>query len=222
MLTTDRRYTNMLKVKLTEQATLQGYPGAEYRYHTDEGRQSACVIRDNWYAADAVDTDGNKYYVIWSIRPGYDVETDADESSACDWDHPDEIIRASDHRPVDAVIADNLDDPCDTCKVMIIDCVLHSLQGRIYHSLRIAVETDQMSITAPTRLPYNDGTKDALIGMIGTADEWVIGAFAAGLIMHDGGAYDMRMLLICFDRINIIADRTINRKHLSAIADRLK
>lgn len=93
-----------LKIKLIENAHIEGYKGAEYRYTTQEGKASAMVIRDNWYAAEAVDKDGNMYGVVWEIKAGWDPEKDTDEENACEWEKPSEIISYSTGKPVEAEI----------------------------------------------------------------------------------------------------------------------
>ena len=42
----------------------------------------------DYYTAHAVDADNNEYYIIWDI---VDAESD-DESNACDWENPSDII----------------------------------------------------------------------------------------------------------------------------------
>lgn len=42
----------------------------------------------DYYRAHAVDADNNEYYIIWDI---VDAESD-DESNACDWKKPSDII----------------------------------------------------------------------------------------------------------------------------------
>lgn len=64
--------------------------GGEYRLHTDDGKPSACVLH-NYYTATAIDADGNNYAVYWEISNDYN-PAENDESSACDWDSPVEII----------------------------------------------------------------------------------------------------------------------------------
>lgn len=82
-----------IKIRLTQDAHIEGYKGAEYRLTTDAGKPSAYVIRDNWYEATATDKDDNMYLVVWRIKDGFDVYNDPDESDACNWDEPAEIIR---------------------------------------------------------------------------------------------------------------------------------
>jgi len=93
-----------LRIKLIEQAHIEGYKGAEYRYTTPEGKASALVIRDNWYAAKALDENWNVYGVVWEIKAGWDPERDTDEENACEWDSPAEIISYSTGKPVEAEI----------------------------------------------------------------------------------------------------------------------
>lgn len=80
-----------ININLTQDAYISS---GERRLHTDSGKPSAYVLRD-WYEAAATDADGNKYNVIWTIRDDWDNES-GDESDACDWDNPAEIIRLDD------------------------------------------------------------------------------------------------------------------------------
>lgn len=75
--------------------------GGEYRLHTDSGAPAIGVLY-NWYEAIGTDSDGNEYRVVWSIRDGYDIDTDTDESNACNWDAPEEVIRLDDGANVTA------------------------------------------------------------------------------------------------------------------------
>lgn len=92
----------MLQIRLTENAYLEGGEGVFYRYHTKDGKLSACGIYGNWYEAHAVDDDNNEYRVVWEIsdREAFD---NGDED-CCDWENPSEIVRLSDNIPMDAEI----------------------------------------------------------------------------------------------------------------------
>lgn len=95
---------NQIRIKLTDNAHIEGYNGAFYRFTTEEGKPSACGIWDNWYEATAVDDNGNQYRVVWNIKPDFDINSNADESDACDWDNPAEIINIDNDMPVNATI----------------------------------------------------------------------------------------------------------------------
>lgn len=77
-----------IKIRLIKDAYINS---GECRLHTDSGKPSALVLRD-WYEATATDSDENAYRIIWAIRNGWDANT-GDESDACDWDNPAEILR---------------------------------------------------------------------------------------------------------------------------------
>lgn len=66
-----------------------------YRLHTDSGKPSISVLNE-WYEASATDAAGNDYMVIWRVKPDFDAATNPDESDACDWDSPAEIMRLDD------------------------------------------------------------------------------------------------------------------------------
>lgn len=83
-----RAKTMIIKIRLTQNAYINS---GEYRLHTDSGKPSAYVLRE-WYEAAATDNSGKKYYVFWAIRDDWDANS-GDESDACDWDNPAEIIR---------------------------------------------------------------------------------------------------------------------------------
>ena len=86
----------MKNIKIIEQAHLEGYEGAFYRYTTEDCKQSACGIMDNWYTAIAEDEDGNKYTLVWAITKPELFETG--DEDCCDWDKPSEILM--DGKPV--------------------------------------------------------------------------------------------------------------------------
>jgi hypothetical protein len=83
-----------IEIKANE-AYICGGNGCEYRLHTDSGKPSIYVLRD-WYEADGTDKDGNEYRIVWALRKGFDPATNPDESEACDWDSPAEVIRLDD------------------------------------------------------------------------------------------------------------------------------
>ena len=93
-----------MKIRLAQDAHIEGYNGAEYRLHTDDGKPSIYVIRDNWYEATATDDNGNEYLVVWRIKEDFDVNENPDESDACNWDEPAEIINIETGKPVTAEI----------------------------------------------------------------------------------------------------------------------
>ena len=92
----------MLTIKLTDNAHIEGYEGAFYRLHTDDGKASACGIHGNWYEATATDENGNEYCVVWEIS-NKEAFNNGDED-CCDWDNPAEIYSYADGKPVEAVI----------------------------------------------------------------------------------------------------------------------
>jgi len=51
-------------------------------YVTDCGRQ---------YKAHMIDKEGNEYEMYWDVLPTFDY-AETDESSACDWENPVELI----------------------------------------------------------------------------------------------------------------------------------
>lgn len=92
----------MLKIKLTQDAYVQGYEGALYRLHTDDGKPSTDVIFNNWYFANATDDYGNEYDVVWKIEDQESFENG--DEDCCDWDNPTEIFSHKDNKPIDAEI----------------------------------------------------------------------------------------------------------------------
>lgn len=92
----------MLKIRLTQEAHAEGYKGAFYRLTTNDRKQSACGIWDNWYEASAEDSEGNEYRVVWEIS-----NTEAfnnGDNDCCDWDNPAEIFSYTDGKPIEAEI----------------------------------------------------------------------------------------------------------------------
>ena len=76
----------MTKIKLTQEAYIEGYEGAFLRYGN-----SVHGIWDNWYTAHAEDGEGNSYNVYWKIKGDYDPEI-MEEEYACDWDSPYMVV----------------------------------------------------------------------------------------------------------------------------------
>lgn len=67
---------NNLTVKITKDAFVDG------------------LYDDVWYEGRGVDENGNEYKIIWDLKPEYDGNNlPQDESDACDWDSPREIIK---------------------------------------------------------------------------------------------------------------------------------
>lgn len=91
-----------IKIKLTQDAYVEGYKGAFYRFTTDEGKSSACGIWDNWYTAQAVDESGKTYRVVWEITD-YDAFENGDED-CCNWTDPAEVIDDETGMPVTDMI----------------------------------------------------------------------------------------------------------------------
>lgn len=88
----------MLKITLKENPYVSGYSGAFYRFHTENGSLSATGIWDNWYEAEALDSDGNEYRVVWEIS-NYEAYNSGDED-CCDWDNPAEIYSYAEGNPL--------------------------------------------------------------------------------------------------------------------------
>lgn len=93
-----------MKIRLIEEAHIEGYKGAEYRYTTTNGKASAWVIRDNWYTAEAADENGTHYQVVWEIKENWNPDEDTDQENACDWEHPAEVLNLDTGKPVAAEI----------------------------------------------------------------------------------------------------------------------
>lgn len=66
---------NNLTVKITKDAEIDGTHDEPY------------------YKGFGVDAEGNEYYIIWDIKEGVDVENIEDNSDACDWENPREIVK---------------------------------------------------------------------------------------------------------------------------------
>lgn len=92
------------KIKLTDDAQICGYDGAEHRLHTPKGKASAWVLRDTWYQATAQDADGTLYEIVWAICEGWNPNEDTDQENACDWEHPAEVLNLNTGKPVAAEI----------------------------------------------------------------------------------------------------------------------
>lgn len=92
----------MLKIKLTQDAYVEGYEGAFYRLHTYDGKLSALGIQNNWYTANAIDEKGNEYKIVWAITNREAFERG--DEDCCDWDNPSEIYSYADGKTVEAEI----------------------------------------------------------------------------------------------------------------------
>ena len=80
-----------MKIRLTQDAYIDGYNGAFLREYDKNGTALATGLWDSWYTATAKDDKGNAYIVFWAIVPEWNPEED-DESDACDWDNPYMIL----------------------------------------------------------------------------------------------------------------------------------
>lgn len=87
-----RRNKTMIIVNLTQNPYINS---GEYRLHTDDGKPSIYVLHE-WYTAAATDENRNEYIIIWRVREDFNADENPDESDACDWDNPAEIIRIDD------------------------------------------------------------------------------------------------------------------------------
>lgn len=91
-----------MEIKLKSNPTVEGYEGAFYRFHTENGTLSPCGIWDNWYEAEATDESGNEYRVVWEIS-NHEAFNNGDED-CCDWDNPAEIYSYSERKAITATI----------------------------------------------------------------------------------------------------------------------
>ena len=101
----------------------------------------------------------------------------------------------------------------DTAHISIVDCTLHGSE-QTFHTLFVIAEADDDSWCGDCALPYHSDITDALIGIFGSADDWCIGALASGLIMP-GSHVRADYLRSIYHEVAVIADRTIDRKHLA-------
>lgn len=102
----------------------------------------------------------------------------------------------------------------DRIQITVMDCVMRG-SGREWHSLFMVAGDPESAdaIAMPLRLPSNTDTRDALVGMFMSADDWAIGALASGLYQSDAYHYRYFELQIVFDHTHVVADRTIGRKY---------
>ena len=144
----------MLKIRLTDNAYLEGGEGVFYRYHTKDGKLSACGIYGNWYEAHAVDDDDNEYRVVWEIsdREAFD---NGDED-CCDWENPSEIVNLSDNKSVDAEILLEFRD---------IELLNKHITFKSYDDVREFIQTDIECWKS-----FDEGVPDLTIDDI--AQEW--------------------------------------------------
>lgn len=93
---------NKIKIELTEEAHIEGHEGAFFRNYSEDGKQLATGIWDNWYEAHGRDAAGNEYLVVWTIKANpVDME---DESNNCDWERPAIVLTETNRNVTDKVI----------------------------------------------------------------------------------------------------------------------
>ena len=78
---------NLKEIKLIQDPYVCGYKGAFCHEISDEGKELATGVWDNWYEATAEDENKKQYQVYWKLNDDFDINSD-DESDACDWCHP--------------------------------------------------------------------------------------------------------------------------------------
>ena len=93
---------NTIKIKLTQQAEIDGYDGAFLREHDESGYEMITGISGEWYSACAVDDDGNNYTVYWEMLDGYTYDGD-NEDMACNWSKP-YMVLDEDRRNVTSLV----------------------------------------------------------------------------------------------------------------------
>ena len=95
----------MKKIRLTNDAHLEGYEGSFYRFTTDEGEASAFGIWGERYEATAIDDNGTEYRVVWAIanREAFD---NGDED-CCIWNAPNEITNIATGSVSEELVSEN-------------------------------------------------------------------------------------------------------------------
>lgn len=83
----------MINLKLTQNAFFENGP---QRIYDEAGNETIYIIRD-YYTAQAVDENGNEYFLFWETLDDYDINTAEDDESACDWDKPKMILNEMHH-----------------------------------------------------------------------------------------------------------------------------
>lgn len=84
-----RRKAKMMTINLKQESYISS---GEHRLTLPDDHKSVDVLYV-WYEAYGEDEKGNGYTVIWELRDGYDPDNNnGDESDACDWEHPAEIL----------------------------------------------------------------------------------------------------------------------------------
>lgn len=77
------------EIKLIQNPYICGYEGAFCREVSEDGKDLATGVWNNWYEATAEDEAGNQYQVYWKINDDFDVHDGySPESDACDWENP--------------------------------------------------------------------------------------------------------------------------------------
>lgn len=92
-----------MKIRLTQEAEIEGYDGAFLRYVSSDGKESARGIRDTWFEATATNENGDDYRVFWKLKDDFDIESEHDYEYACDWYRPYMILDDDGKNVIDGI-----------------------------------------------------------------------------------------------------------------------
>lgn len=91
------------KIKLTQQAYIQGYEDSFLRKHNSAGVAQPDGWTGNWFQAAAEDGEGNEYMVYWIPEDDFNPQEDQDWGDACDWDNPVMVLDSNNKNVIEAV-----------------------------------------------------------------------------------------------------------------------
>lgn len=91
------------KIKLTQQAYIQGYEDSFLRKYNSAGVAQPDGWTGNWFQAAAEDEEGNEYMVYWIPEDDFNPQEDQDWGDACDWDNPVMVLDSNNKNVIEAV-----------------------------------------------------------------------------------------------------------------------
>lgn len=169
-------------IMLIQDAYIEGYEGAFLRETDEDGRGTTNGWWDEWYQASAIDVEGNDYDVYWTIREGYDPETQG-EDSACEWDSPVMVTDYMGRNVTNKVII--VDELMTDLDILMLDrCTLDEAKQYLKNKTIVfdGEEFEANSEIYMEQLTTDDNEREAFKEMIDTkepATDW-------GIVEHNG------------------------------------
>lgn len=85
-----RKEKIIMTITINQFPYIEGYDGAFYHLHNEDGTVQACGIWNVWFTASASGENGENCIVIWAVldKEALDV---GDQENCCNWDVPAEV-----------------------------------------------------------------------------------------------------------------------------------